>query len=115
MPEYTYYCDQCSKKFCIVCSIREYQENAKCTKCNSKKTYRMYKDDLSTLNTSIKLSDSEIKTLGHLANRNAERLSQDEKEHLNTKHNSYKGADTEINLPAGMSKIKKPKSKTKWT
>lgn len=75
----------------------------------------MYKDDLSTLNTSIKLSDSEIKTLGHLANRNAERLSQDEKEHLNTKHNSYKDADTEINLPAGMSKIKKPKSKTKWT
>lgn len=115
MPEYTYYCDECSDKFCIVCSIRDYDEHAKCIRCRSKKTFRLYKDDLTTLNTSIKLSDSEIKTLGHLANRNSERLSSDEKEHLNTKHNSYKDSGIEINLPTGMHKIQKPKSKPKWT
>lgn len=115
MPEYSYCCEKCNNKFSIVCSIRDYTENAICDKCRSNKTYRLYQEDLSTLNMSIKLSDSEVKTLGHLANRNAEKLSEDHKEHLHNKHNAYKEKDTEINLPTGMSRIKKPKSKPKWT
>lgn len=115
MPEYTYCCEKCSNKFCIICSIREYDEHAKCTKCNSKNTYRMYQEDLSTLNTSVKLSDNDVKTLGHLAKRNSEKMSEDQKQHLHDKHNKYKDSDTEINLPSGMSRMKKPKSKPKWT
>lgn len=115
MPEYTYYCEKCHHKFSVVCTIRDYTENAECDKCHIKKTYRLYREDLASLNTSVKLSDSEVKTLGHLANRNAEKLSDDQKEHLTKKHNSYKDNDLEIKLPSGMTKMNKPKSKPKWT
>lgn len=75
----------------------------------------MYQEDLSTLNTSVKLSDSDVKTLGHLAKRNSDKMSEDQKQHLHDKHNKYKDSNIEINLPNGMSRIQKPKSKPKWT
>jgi hypothetical protein len=34
---------------------------------------------------------------------------------LHEKHNSYKDPEEIANLPKGMSQIKKPKTKTKWT
>jgi hypothetical protein len=95
----------------MVSTIKEYQERPKCTFCNSKKTVRSYQDDLSTLNTSIKLSDSEIKTLGHLANRNSDKMSEDQKIALYKKHNSYKDEPSHKELPSGMSRMKKPKGK----
>jgi hypothetical protein len=70
---------------------------------------------MQTLSTSIKKSDSELKTIGDLANRNRDRLSEDEKQHLYDKHNSYKDTELEKSLPKGMNKISKPKKKIKWT
>jgi hypothetical protein len=72
-------------------------------------------EDIKTLNTSIKKSDSELKTLGDLANRNRDRLSQDHKIVLEQKHNDYKEEPSQKELPRGMSRIQKPKVKTKWT
>lgn len=114
MPCYTYVCEKCSHKFEIVCSIREYKESVKCECCGSKNTSRSYHDDLSTLNTSVKLSDSEIKTIGHLASRNSERMSDDQKIALHKKHNSYKDQQSTKELPSGMSRMQKPKGKIKW-
>jgi putative FmdB family regulatory protein len=114
MPCYTYLCSKCENKFEIVCSIREYKENVKCESCGSKNTSRCYHDDLSTLNTSVRLSDSEIKTIGHLANRNSERMSDDQKIALYKKHNSYKDEAPKKELPSGMSRMKKSKGKIKW-
>ena len=115
MPCYTYSCQKCSGKFEIVCSIRDYKDSVPCEICGSKKTERAYLDDLSSLNTSVKLSDTEIKTLGHLANRNSERMSDDQKIALHQKHNSYKEDGPTKELPKGMSRIQKSKGKTKWT
>jgi hypothetical protein len=67
-----------------------------------------------TQSTSIRKSDSELKTIGDLALRNTERMSMDEKSHLYQKHNSYKETQEEAKpLPKGMSRIKKP-PKVKW-
>ena len=115
MPEYTYFCNKCNNKFSIVCSIKDYSDEMNCSICKSANTHRLYIEDLSTLNMSIRLSDSEIKTLGHLANRNAEKLSDDHKNHLYKKHNQYREEQSDKKLPDGMSRITKPNKKIKWT
>lgn len=116
MPAYTFFCSSCNKKYEVVCSIKEYTEKMPCEFCNSKKsTYRCYTEDLLTLNASVKKSDTELKTVGDLAKRNTDRMSDDEKHHLKIKHNSYKDNKPDNPLPSGMSRIKKPKTKTKWT
>jgi putative FmdB family regulatory protein len=115
MPTYTFCCDKCKHKFELFFSIQAYEDKQVCEKCGSI-AQRSYEDDLGSINTSIRLADSEIKTLDHLAKRNHERFSDDKKHHLYVKHNSYKeGFDKTKDLPAGMSRIQKPKSKTKWT
>lgn len=111
MPEYTFHCDNCGDIFSVVCSIKEYQDKHLCI-CGSKAN-RSYIDDLLTLNTSIKKSDSELRTIGDLALRNTEKMSDDQKQALYMKHNSYKYENSEKELPKGMNRISKPK-KPKW-
>jgi len=115
MPCYTYCCEKCDTKFELVFAIKDYIPQPKCQNCKSKKTHRLYMEDIKTLNTSIKKSDSELKTLGDLANRNRDRLSEDHKIVLEQKHNNYKEEPSQKELPRGMSRIQKPKVKTKWT
>lgn len=111
MPEYTFHCDTCDNTFSIVCSIKEYRDTHMCL-CGSK-ALRSYADDLLTINASVKKSDSELKTIGDLAMRNSERMSDDQKNDLYTKHNSYKFENSTKELPSGMSRLKKP-PKPKW-
>jgi hypothetical protein len=93
--------------------MREYREDHLCDKCGSD-CKRDYLEDLSTLNASVKLGDNELKTIGHLAQRNTDRMSEDQRNELYRKHNSYKEDVSEKQLPKGMSRIKKP-PKIKWT
>lgn len=114
MPTYTYFCEKCSKDFELFFYIKDYNPNPKCTRCNNKKTYRLYAADVATQSASIRKSDSELKTIGDLAMRNTERMSDDEKAHLYKKHNAYKEDDSQAkSLPSGMSRIKK-NPKIKW-
>jgi putative FmdB family regulatory protein len=114
MPTYSYQCEKCKEQFELFFYIRDYIEKPECSKCGSKNTYRSYMSDILTQSTSVRKSDSELKTLGDLALRNTERMSEDEKNHLYTKHNDYKdNNEAQKPLPKGMSRIKKPK-KTKW-
>lgn len=114
MPTYTYYCYKCNTMFEIFSYIKDYNSNPLCTKCHSNKdTSRMYDVDCKTQSTSIKKSDSELKTIGDLARRNSERMSEDEKIHLYHKHNDYKFEGSEKPLPKGMNRVKKPE-KPKW-
>ncbi|MFN9959492.1 MAG: hypothetical protein ACK55I_40905, partial [bacterium] len=65
--------------------------------------------DLKSICPSVKKSDGELKTLGDLAKRNADRMSDDQKISLYQKHNSYKEEKLETKpLPSGMSYKKKP-------
>jgi putative FmdB family regulatory protein len=114
MPTYTYECTKCGNTFELFFHIRDYQESPKCTKCSSKNTIRSYYCDIITQSMSVKKADSELKTIGDLANRNRDRLSQDEKTSLYIKHNQYKEQESTKELPKGMSRIAKPKTKTKW-
>jgi putative FmdB family regulatory protein len=114
MPTYSYICNQCSSDFELFFYIKNYEEKPKCPSCNSKETNRNYTKDALTQNCSVKKSDSELKTIGDLAKRNSDRMSEDEKSHLYLKHNAYKFDGTEKELPKGMSRIKKP-PKPKWT
>lgn len=116
MPNYSYYCNNCKKDFELFFSIQNYIEQPQCCYCQSKKTFRNYMLDVSTQSSSVKKSDSELKTIGDLALRNTERMSQDQKTELHIKHNSYKDSKTETKpLPKGMKYTDKPKFKYKWS
>ena len=104
-----HHCDSCKNNFELFSAIKDYVANPKCIICRNKNTFRRYIDDIATQNCSIKKSDSELKTIGDIANRNRDRLSNDEKQNLHEKHNSYKQTPIDKPLPKGMSRIKKSK------
>lgn len=112
MPTYSYFCEKCNNIFELFFSIRNYQEISQCPNCTHECS-RHYGDML-TINGSVKKSDSELKTIGDLANRNRDRMSDDHRIALDQKHNAYKDNDAIKELPKGMSRIKKPKHKIKW-
>lgn len=112
MPTYSYYCESCANRFELFASIRDYKDTVKCDKCNQKAT-RDYQPDILSQSASVKKSDSELKTLGDLANRNRDRMSSDQIDSLNKKHNAYRETPADKPLPKGMSRMKKP-NKIKW-
>jgi putative FmdB family regulatory protein len=114
MPTYSYICTKCNNHFELFFSIRDYDSSPRCPQCNTSKTCRNYIDDVSTINASIKKNDSELSTLGDLANRNRDKLSEDQKQALHQKHNSYKAEESTKELPKGMSRMKKPQYKPRW-
>ena len=113
MPEYTYLCNDCNEKFTKVFNIKDYQETTNCCFCKSKKTCRMYQDDLLSCSGFVKKSDSELKTVGDIANRNRDKLSKDQKVDIDKKNNKYKDNEGK-ELPKGMSRMKKSNVKYKW-
>ncbi len=113
MPTYSYHCLNCKKHFELFAFIKDYKEKPNCVNCKSKETERSYISDVVTQMASVRKSDSELKTIGDLARRNSDKLSEDEKTHLYHKHNSYKYEESTKKLPSGMSRINKPK-KTNW-
>jgi putative FmdB family regulatory protein len=113
MPTYTYRCEVCSCKFELFATFSNYIEQPVCEKCGSDKTHRAYVDDAKTSISFVKKSDSELKTIGDLANRNRDKLSNDQKAELFHKHNNYK-EQVDKPLPKGMSRMKKTKTKNKW-
>ena len=104
MPNYTFQCDKesggCGHQFELFMYMCDYNLNQICPQCHkSKHIIRNYQADQPS--TTIKLSDDKIK-LGHLAHRNSERFSDDEKAHLEYKHNKYKYEKEGGELPRGM-------------
>jgi putative FmdB family regulatory protein len=107
MPTYSYTCGNCSCDFELFLYIKDYTEHPKCIHCDSNNTHREYAKDVITQSASVRKSDNELKTIGDLAKRNSERMSDDEKVHLHQKHNSYREDGPQKELPRGMSRIKK--------
>lgn len=107
MPTYTYICNNCNHDFELFFYIKDYIEKPQCSNCSSKDTSRAYIQDAITQATTVRKSDSELKTIGDLAKRNSDRMSDDEKIHLHQKHNSYREDGPQKELPKGMSRIKK--------
>lgn len=112
MPTYSYRCEHCSITFEQFFSLSNYKDKVKCETCN-KTCSRDYAEDVLTQCASVRKADSELKTIGDLANRNRDRFSADERNALDKKHNEYKDQDLAKELPKGMSRMKKP-NKVKW-
>lgn len=112
MPNYSYFCPKCDITFEKFFYINKYKERVRCPDC--KKTCQRDYDDILTQSASVKKADSELKTIGDLANRNRDNLSDDQKIALDKKHNEYKDQDLVKELPKGMSRMKKPQKKIKW-
>ena len=73
--------------------------DVKCPQCESSNIARDFSADLPT--STVVKADTEIK-LGHLAHRNTERMSNDEKMALALKNNAYKYEGEDKDLPTGM-------------
>jgi putative FmdB family regulatory protein len=115
MPTYSYICDNCNNHFELFFYIKDYVSNPTCPVCRGDQTSRHYQKDIISQNMSIKKMDSELKTIGDLANRNRDRMSDSQKHELHQKHNAYKDHKIETKqLPTGMSYTKKPNNKYKW-
>lgn len=100
MPTYTYICPDCGP-FIVTTSVPKYKAVLLCPACKGSCT-RDFLGDVASLQ---KPFDSTPKTVGSLADRNASKLSNDEKRELKKKLliNSEKEQSRE--LPAGMSRI----------
>lgn len=102
MPVYSYLCHRCDENFEIVQNISNYDSNQKCPTCKkADKVFRDYQSDNVSGNVAKR-------TLGALAEKNASKMSEDEKQHLFAKHNEYR-MQPKGELPAGMERINKDK------
>lgn len=113
MPIYSYSCKKCESNFELFAYIKDYEEKPKCPSCKSTQTLRLTANDARTQGCSVKKLDSELKTIGDLALRNRDRLSDDEKQHLHEKHNEYKDEAFKKPLPDGMTRVKR-QPKVQW-
>ena len=112
MPQYTFLCDEdtggCNHSFTKSLSFKEYDEWAKnkqlaCPSCNKRKHVYI------PINTDVTVIDISPVSLGALQERNSDKLSKDEKVHLNRKHTEYlreKDNDIPKELPEGMTRGK---------
>lgn len=103
MPEYEYRCTKCGEHFEIICSMEDYELIDECPYCCTDSAVRVF----STQPGFVKLAESEIKTLGHLAKRHSETMSDDKKASLKRKNTAYMREGPDKPLPPGMRRIKK--------
>jgi putative FmdB family regulatory protein len=118
MPTYSFKCFEedggCGHSFEIVMGIKDYEDKQKCPICKKIKcVHRDYESD--PINAQVILGDSEIKTVGHLAGRNRDKMSDEEKDLLkkkNTTHLEQRRLETNKNLPPGMKRLGLPEMTT---
>lgn len=110
MPEYSYCCDPqqggCGYTFSVVQSFSQYKVLKRCPKCKKHKLIRDYSED--NVTGSVKGSGG-ARTIGQLAEKNSSRMSSDQRQMLNKKHNEYR--DKKDSLPVKGERIKKAKEK----
>jgi putative FmdB family regulatory protein len=76
MPEYGYQCSKCAHYFSLVKPMSQAGDKEKCPECKGK-AHREY--------SGTKVAVSIPKTLGYFMARNAEKMSEDEKQHIKNK------------------------------
>ena len=105
MPTYTYRCNHCKIVFDTFQTVAKYTGKCKCPKCKKISKERDYQIDLP--DGFVRLGTSQIRTLGHLAQRNAESMSSDQKAEMTRQFNAYKDTEPTKDLPHGMSRMRK--------
>ena len=103
MPTYEYHCTNCLKDFDIFQNIHDFVLVTHCPQCKQSTAVMKF----STQDSFVKLAESEIKTLGHLAKRHTETMSADERASLHRKNTAYRREGPDKPLPPGMKRVKK--------
>lgn len=85
MPTYTYQCSSCEYTF----DIEQRMSDKPLKKCKECGKYKLGKILYAPM-VFVKMSDSEITKLGHLAERNSEKMSSDQKMELTNKYKTKK-------------------------
>lgn len=106
MATYTFECKHCQVDFEIVSSVGQYTGKGRCPTCKKVSKIRNLLCDLPV--SSIVKADSELKTIGDIAKRNTDKLSDDEKRHIIAKRDAEKVQSAE--LPKGMSRAREQNS-----
>jgi hypothetical protein len=102
---YTFKCfedeDGCGHVFEVVMTPATYTADQQCPHCSSfSSVHRFYEVD--EINSQVRLADSELKTVGHLAARNTEKFSEEQLAKINYEQNSYRFNREKKDLPRGM-------------
>lgn len=107
MPTYQFICEKCNCSFNINCYICDYdavKSTLRCVSCKSNRIYRDYqKDNI--------MGHIEQKTIGSLADKNTDKMSEEQKLDLYLKHNDYLYNEPEKELKPGMERIRKKPTK----
>lgn len=106
MATYEYQCKDCGEEFEAIQSWND-PPHTICPVCKG-----TLEKLISAPHVYVKMGLSDIKTLGHLAARNTETMSDEEKHRLTEKHKTKRNR---VELPPGMSYAEKPKDvKPPW-
>ena len=112
MPEYSYCCENCQHKWSIVCTMSAYKDKPECPSCEQEqKVFRDFNED--QIHTSVPLSLSDVKTLGHYADKQTQKYGKWKCEDM-VRDFKTKKAEEGRELPAGMSRMEKPKDAPIW-
>ena len=114
MPEYTFECEKCSEKITLICSMSEYDNESQKLTCQSCKGSVERDYTVDNVRGSISLSLSDCKTIGQYADKQTSKYSQRQVEDIVENFKTKKTGGMK-QLPKGMTRIEKPKGKTKWT
>lgn len=115
MPEYSFLCENCDNRWSILCSMGEYTDKQKCPSCKKTETvFRNFEEDASTIYGAVTLSLSEVKTIGHYADKQTKKYGkwkcEDMRKEFKTKKTQGGGE-----LPAGMSRMERPTDAPQWS
>ena len=114
MPEYSFLCEGCDNRWSIVCSITEYTDRQKCPSCKKIKTvFRDLRTDASNIYGAVTLSLSEVKTLGHYADKQTKKYGKAKCEEMAREFKTKK-IEGGRELPDGMSRMERPTDAPLW-
>ena len=94
--------------------MKDYTDNQSCPSCKERKAvFRDFEEDASTVHASVVLSLSEVKTLGHYADKQTKKYGKEKCEEMAREFKTKK-VEGGGELPTGMSRMERPTDAPIW-
>jgi len=114
MPDYTFECEKCSKQTMLFFTMSEYDKQHKKVKCPSCQGPLIRNFLADNVKGFVASSLTDCKTIGQYAEKQTAKYSKQQTEDIIENFKTKKTGGMK-QLPKGMTRMKKPKSGTKWT